>query len=77
VNLEVCDDVKVLHSLVTATIHLIMNCPLHAKVLPNICCASAMHLEVNVELTYMYAITWTHSEHRSLVEALEWSLCMP
>ena len=76
-NLEVCDDVKVLHSLVTATIHLIMNCPLHAKVLPNICCASAMHLEVNVELTYMYAITWTHSEHRSLVEALEWSLCMP
>jgi len=25
----------------------------------------------------MYAITWTHSEYRSLVEALEWSLCMP
>jgi len=34
-------------------------------------------LEVNVELTYMYAITRTHSEYRSLVEALEWSLCMP
>lgn len=54
-----------------------MNCPLHAKVLPTICCVSAMHLEVNVELTYMYATTWTHSEYRSLVDASEWSLCMP
>jgi len=33
-------------------------------------------LEVNVELTYMYAITWTHSEYRSLMEALQWSLCL-
>jgi hypothetical protein len=41
------------------------------------CCVYAMHLEVNVQLTYMYAMTWTHSEYRSLVEALEWSLCMP
>ena len=32
-----------------------------------------MHLEFNVN---MYAITWTHSEYRSLMEALEWSLCM-
>jgi hypothetical protein len=46
-----------------------MNCPLRAKVLPTICCLSAMHLEVNVQLTYPYAITWTHSEYRSLVEA--------
>ena len=54
-----------------------MNCPLHANVLPTICCMSTMHLEVNVELTDMYAITWTHSEYRPSVEALEWSLCMP
>lgn len=34
-----------------------MNCPLHTNILPTICCVSAIHLEVNVELIYMYAIT--------------------
>jgi hypothetical protein len=58
-------------------VHLIRNHPWHANVLPAICCVPAMHLGVKVELTYMYATTWTHSEYRSLLEALEWSLCMP
>ena len=33
------------------------------KVLPTISSVPAMYLQVKAELTYTYAITWTHSEH--------------